>query len=72
MKTLSKNKIFLVKKIKLIHIKVIDGHSLSFGDITYKTIPVEVAPSSHNILVIFNMIKSPSNSIILELFLKQD
>lgn len=38
-------------------VEVQDGHFLSFGDITFETISLDVATTSHNNLVIFNVIK---------------
>lgn len=51
----------------MVHVEVIDGCSISFEDVTHETILVEVAISGYNSLIIFNVIKSPSNPIILGL-----
>lgn len=43
-----KEDIVLVEKIKPMHIEVINGRSLSFENITYKIISIEIATSGHN------------------------
>jgi len=60
-------KITLVKKTKPVHVEVIDGRSLISGDITHETIPLDIVIKDHTSIVTFNVIKSPSNPIILEL-----
>lgn len=62
--------ILLIKKIKPIYVKTIDGWFLSFGDITHKIIPINVAINDYNSLIIFNIIRSSINLIILGLLLK--
>lgn len=37
-----KQEISLVKKTKSIHVEVIEGRSLSFGDVIYETLPIDV------------------------------
>lgn len=49
------------------HVEVIDRYSFSSENIIHETISVEVISSGHNNLIIFNMIKSHFNPIILEL-----
>ena len=60
-------KISLVQKIQSIHVEVIDGRPLSFGDVTHEIHPIKVITNGHNSLVVFNIIKSPSNLVILGL-----
>lgn len=59
--------IALVKKIKSVHIEVIDGRSLSSRDVTYEIVLLDVAIKEHNSIVVFNVIISFFNPIILRL-----
>lgn len=54
---------FLVKKIKLMHVHVIDNYFLSHENIIHKIFLIEVVINDYNNLVIFNLIKSSSNPI---------
>ena len=60
-------KIPLVRKAKLVHVEVIDERPLSSGSVTHETIPLEVTFQNHSSQIIFNIIKTPSNPVILGL-----
>ena len=60
-------KITLVKKTKPVHVEVIDGRSLVLGDVTHETVLLDILIKDHNSIVTFNVIKSPSNPVILRL-----
>ena len=62
-----RHKIRLVQKSKPIHVEVIDGRPLISGSITYESEPVEVIFKNHNSYVVFNIIRTPSNPVILGL-----
>ena len=62
-----KQEISLVKKSKSVHVEVIDGRQLSSGDVTHEIVPLEVIIKDHISIVIFNVIRSPSNLVILGL-----
>jgi hypothetical protein len=49
------------------HVEVIDGQPLSFGDVTYRTAPLEVKFGNHSSSIVFNIIKTPSIPVILGL-----
>ena len=57
----------LVRKAKPIHVEVIDGRPLLSGSVTHESEPIEVAFKGHNSHVVFNIIRIPSNPIILGL-----
>ena len=57
----------LVHKVKLVHVKVIDGRPLSSGKVTHEALPIEVTFERHHSTIIFNIIRTPSNSVILGL-----
>lgn len=48
-------------------IEIIKIHLLSFGDIIHEIVLLDVINKDHNNLVIFNVIRSPTNIIILRL-----
>jgi len=62
------HKFFLIQKPKSIHVEVIDEQPLSFVCITHETVPLEVTFEGHSSHIIFNVIKTPSNRIIIGLF----
>ena len=57
----------LVQKAKPIHVEVIDGRPLLSGSVTHESKPIEVAFKGHNSHIVFNIIRTPSNPIILGL-----
>lgn len=57
--------ISLVKKIGLVYVEVINDCLFSSKDNTYKIIPINVAINGHNMWIIFNVIRSSLNLIIL-------
>ena len=61
------HKICLEQKSKSDHVEVIDGRPLSSGSVTHKSEPIEVTFKDHSSYIIFNIIKIPSNLIILGL-----
>jgi hypothetical protein len=61
------HKIPIVKKLNPVHVEVIDGQPLSFGDIIHKTSPLEVKFGNHSSSKVFNIIKTPSAPINLRL-----
>ncbi|GGV52122.1 hypothetical protein GCM10010495_81840 [Kitasatospora herbaricolor] len=60
-------KIPFVQKPKPVHVKVIDGRLLSSGDVTHETHPIKVTIDNHDNYIAINIIKSPSNPVILSL-----
>ena len=62
-----RQKIPLVQKSKPVHIEVIDRQSLLSGSITHETKPIEIMFKDHSSCIIFNIIKIPSNPVILGL-----
>ena len=60
-------KIPLVEKPKPVHVEVIDGRPLSSGDVTHETRPIKVTIDDHDSYIAFNIIRSPSNPVILGL-----
>jgi len=61
-------KLVLVEKNTLVLIEVIDGRSLSLGLVTHETKPLNVTIGSHTSKVVFNVISSPRNLVIIGLF----
>ncbi len=61
------NNIPIVRKPEPVHVEVIDGRPLSSGDVTHETIPLDVLLDNHSSRVTFNIIKTPSNPVILGL-----
>jgi len=60
-------KIQLVQKTKVGHVEVIDGRLLASGSVTYETIPLQTDSTNHSSQIVYNVIHSPSNPIILGL-----
>jgi hypothetical protein len=50
-----------------VSVEIIDGQSLSLGLIIHKTKPLDVTIGSHTNKVVFNVISSPRNPIIIGL-----
>jgi hypothetical protein len=48
-----------------IFVEVIDERPLVSGDVTYETIPLDIVIEGHHSIIAFNIIKSPSNPIVL-------
>lgn len=57
----------LVRKLKLVHLEVIDGRPLLSSSVTHESYPIEVTFKDHSSYIIFNIIKTPSNPVILGL-----
>jgi len=60
-------KLVLMEKNTPVSIEVIDGQSLSLRLIIHKTKPLDVTIGSHTNKVVFNVISSPRNPIIIGL-----
>ena len=61
------HKLPLITKKHLIHVEVIDGKLLVLGDVTHETIPLDIVLKGHHSIIAFNVIKSPSNLVVLRL-----
>ena len=61
------HKIRLVQKSKPIHVEVIDGRPLLSGSVTHESEPIEVTFKDHSSYVVFNIIRTPLNPVILGL-----
>jgi len=57
----------LITKKSPVHVEVIDGRPLVSGDVTEKTKPLDAFIESHQSIIVFNVIKSPSNPVVLGL-----
>jgi hypothetical protein len=49
-------------------VEVVDGHNLSLGTFTHETKSLDVTIGSHISKVVFNVISSPKNLVIIGLF----
>ncbi len=58
----------IVKKNTLVLIEVIDGRNLSSRPLTHETKPLNVTIGSHTSKVVFNVISSLKNLVIIILF----
>jgi hypothetical protein len=61
------HKLLLVIKKYHILIEVIDGRPLVPGDVTHETTSLDIEIEGHHSIIIFNIIKSLSNSVVLSL-----
>jgi hypothetical protein len=61
------HKLPLVTKKYPILVEVINGRPLVSGDVTYKTTLLDIVLERHHNIIAFNVIKSPSNLVILGL-----
>lgn len=57
----------LVLKLKPVYVEVIDGRPLLSGNVTHESKPVEIAFENHSSFVTFNIIRTPSNPVVLGL-----
>ena len=62
-----RHKLPLVTKKCQVSVEVIDGRPLVFGDVTQETKALDIYIDQHQSTVVFNVIKSPSNPVILGL-----
>ena len=62
-----RHKLPLVTKKCPVSVEVIDGRPLVSGDVTQKTKALDIYIDQHRSTVVFNVIKSPSNPVILGL-----
>ena len=53
--------------LSLMHVEVIDGQPLSFGDVTYGTASLEVNFDNHSSSIVFNIVRTPLTPVILRL-----
>ncbi len=60
-------KLALMEKNTLVPVEVIDGQSFSSRQITHETKPLDVTISSHTSKVVFYVISSPKNHVIIRL-----
>ncbi len=49
-------------------VEVIDGRPLILGDVTHETKPLDIILEGHRSTIVFNIISSPSNPLVLGLF----
>jgi hypothetical protein len=63
-----RHKLPLVTKKHSIPVEVIDGRPLVSGNVTHETTLLDLILKEHHSIIVFNVIKSPSNPIILDLF----
>jgi hypothetical protein len=61
-------KLSLITKKHPIPVKVIDGRLLVSRDVTHKTTLLDIVLEGHHNIIAFNVIKSPSNPVVLGLF----
>jgi hypothetical protein len=61
------HKLLLITKKNPILVEVIDGRHLVLGDVMHETIPLDVILKGHHSTIAFNVIKSPSNLVVLGL-----
>jgi hypothetical protein len=62
------HKLPLVMKKHPILIEVINGRPLVSGDVTHETISLDIVLEGHHSIIAFNVIKSPSDLVVLGLF----
>jgi hypothetical protein len=62
------HKLPLVTKKNPIHVEVIDERSLVSGDVNHETNLLDIVIEGHHSIIAFNVIKSPSNPVVLSLF----
>jgi hypothetical protein len=62
-----RHKIPLTLKSKPVHVEVIDGRPLLSGRVTHESEPLEVTFKDHSSFIVFNVIRTPSNPVILGL-----
>ncbi len=60
-------KLVIVENNTLVSVEVIDGQSSSLGPVTHETKPLNVTIGSHTSKVVFNVISSPRNLVIIKL-----
>ena len=62
-----KHNLPLVTKKSPVRVEVIDGRPLVSGDVTEETKPLDAFIENHQSTIVFNVIKSPSNPVVLGL-----
>jgi hypothetical protein len=58
----------IVLKKSLVVVEVIDGRPLILGNVTHETKPLDIILEGHRSTIVFNIISSPSNPLVLGLF----
>jgi hypothetical protein len=61
------HRLLLVTKKHPIPVEVIDGRPLISGAVTHEIAPLDVVIKGHHSIIAFNIIKSPSNPVVLDL-----
>jgi hypothetical protein len=61
------HKLSLVTKKNLIPVEIIDGRPLVSGNVTHEIIPLYIVLKGHYSIIVFNIIKSSSNPVVLGL-----
>ena len=62
-----RHKLSLITKKHPILVEVIDGITLVSGDVIHETTPLDIVIEIHHNIIAFNIIKLPSNSVVLGL-----
>ncbi len=57
----------IVLKKSSVTVEVIDGRPLISGDVTHETKPLDIILEGHRSTIVFNIISSPSNPLVLGL-----
>jgi hypothetical protein len=63
----NRHKLPFITKKHPIPVKVIDGRLLISKDVTYETTPLDIVIEKYHSIIIFNIIKSLSNPVVLGL-----
>lgn len=58
----------IVQKLNSMYIEIVDTQPLSYGDITHEIVALKVIFGNHSSLVVLNVIRTPSNLVILGFF----
>jgi hypothetical protein len=61
------HKLLLVTNKHLIPVEVIDGRHLMSGNVIHETTILNIILEGHHSIIVFNVIKSPSNPVVLGL-----
>jgi hypothetical protein len=62
-----RHNLLIVLKKSPVAVEVIDGIPLISGDVTHETKPLDIILEGHQSTIVFNIIKSPSNPLVLGL-----
>jgi hypothetical protein len=64
---IDRKKLPLITKNRHISKEVIDGRPLVSGDVTHETTPLDIILERYHSIIAFDVIKSPSNTVVLSL-----